>query len=255
MRRHDLVLDLVGADVDVRVVGDEVAHARQAGQDARQLVAVQHAVLGQAQRQLAVRAHPRAVDERRLGAVHRLEAERLVLGLDEEHVVAVEVPVARLLPQLLVHERRRVDLLVAAPLLELAHGVAQRLVERPALGVPERATRATTSWKLNRSSWTPSRAVVALLGLLAPPQELVELLLRRPDRAVDALERRRASGRPASRRPTTASSLNGPILPVDSTCGPAAQVDERAVLVERRDGRRARRPPRPRARGRRGSRP
>ncbi len=133
----DLRRDLVGADEDVGVVGHEVADAGQAREDARELVAVEHAVLGEPQRQVAVGPHAAAIDERRLRAVHRLEAERLVLGLDEEHVVAVVLPVAGLLPELLVDQRRGVDLVVAAPVLELAHGVAQRLVEPPALRVPE----------------------------------------------------------------------------------------------------------------------
>ena len=50
----DLVLQLVGPEVDVGVVLDEVADASQAGQRARPLVAVQPAELGVAQRQVAV---------------------------------------------------------------------------------------------------------------------------------------------------------------------------------------------------------
>jgi len=41
------------------------------------------------------------VDERRFRAVHRLEAEDLLLGLHEEHVLAEVLPVARLLQSFL----------------------------------------------------------------------------------------------------------------------------------------------------------
>ena len=81
-QRLDLVRQLVRPDVDVRVVLDELADAGQAAQRARPLVAMEPAELAEAQRQVAVRAQVRAVDERALGAVHRLEAERLALGLD-----------------------------------------------------------------------------------------------------------------------------------------------------------------------------
>ncbi len=95
----DLGADLLGPHEDVGVVGDEVADPGQPRQHARQLVPVEHAVLGQAERQLAIRADAAAVDERRLRAVHRLEAEGLALGLEQEHVLAVVLPVARALPE------------------------------------------------------------------------------------------------------------------------------------------------------------
>src|SRR6266446_5320072 len=107
---RDLGLDLVRAAVDVRVVLGELAHADQARERARPLVAVAAAHLGVADRQVAVRAHSPAVDVRRLGTIHRLQAEGLFLDLDLEHVVLVEVPVPRPLPELLVHEHRRRDL-------------------------------------------------------------------------------------------------------------------------------------------------
>ena len=65
-QRLDLVHQLVRADVEVRVVLDELADAGQAAQRAGALVAVEPAELVEAQRQVAVRAQVRAVDERRL---------------------------------------------------------------------------------------------------------------------------------------------------------------------------------------------
>ncbi len=217
------------------VVGDEVAHARQPGQHARQLVAVQDAVLGEAQRQVAIRAQAGPVDERRLGAVHRLEAEPLALDVDEVHVVAVVLPVPGALPELLVDERRGVDLLVAAPVLELAHRAAQRLVQAPALRMPERRPRRHVV-EAEQVELHPEPAMVALPRLLAPPQVLVELVLRLPDRAVDPLEgvaRLVAAPVGAGHR----EQLERPDLPGRVDVRPAAQVVERAVLVEGRDRR------------------
>ena len=221
----------------MRVVRDEVADPRQPRQHARQLVPVEHAVLRQTERQLAVRADAAAVDERRLRAVHRLEAERLALGLEQEHVLAVVLPVARPLPERLADERRRVDLLVAAPRLQIAHGATQRLVQRPALRMPEGGPRRDVVER-EEVELHAELAVVALLRLLAPPQEAIELLLRLPDRAVDPLERRArlvaapvgAGHREQLERPDPAGRRD---------VRPLAQVDERAVLVDR--GRRHRR--------------
>ena len=58
-QRLDLVGQLVGPDVDVRVVLDELADAGQARQRAGALVSMQPAVLAEAQRQVAVRAQLR----------------------------------------------------------------------------------------------------------------------------------------------------------------------------------------------------
>src|ERR1017187_4117473 len=89
-------------------------------------------------RQVPVGAQPALVDERALGAVHRLEAEGLAFRLEDEHVVLVVGPVARLLPQLLVDKKRRAYLLVAAPVLDFANGRLERPPQALALGMPER---------------------------------------------------------------------------------------------------------------------
>ena len=235
--RLDLRADLVGPHVDVGVVRDEMADPGQPRQRPRQLVSVELAVLRQPQRQVPVGAHPAPVDVGRLGAVHRLEAEGLVLGLDQEHVLAIEVPVAGLLPELLVDERRRVDLLVAATRLELAHGVLQRPVQGPALGMPERGARRDVV-EAEQVELDAEPAMVAQLRLLAAPEVLIQLLLGRPDRAVDPLEHR------ALRVAAPVGAGDGEQLErADLARGrhvrPLAQVDERPVLVDR--GRRHRR--------------
>src|ERR1035437_6564399 len=98
--------------------------------------------LREAQRKVAVRAQPALVDERALGAVHRLEAEGLPLGLQDEHAVLVVGPVARLLPQLLVDEHGRGHFLVAAPVLDLADRSLENPPQALALGMPECRTGA-----------------------------------------------------------------------------------------------------------------
>ena len=80
--------------------------------------------------------------------------------------------------------------------------------------------------------------MVALLGLLAPPQVLVELLLGRPDRAVDALEHRPLLVA-APVRAGDAEQLERADLAGARDVRAAAQVDERALPVE--GGRRHRR--------------
>ena len=151
--RQDQVVDLqalvghllLGAE-DVRVVLREAAHAHQPVQRARRLVAMHHAELGQAQRQVAVALQAVLEDLDVAGAVHRLDREpALVLGLvagrlRREHVLAVPVPVAGGLPQQLVEDLRRVDLAVVAGQAP-AHVGDQLLEHRPALRVPEHDAR------------------------------------------------------------------------------------------------------------------
>ncbi len=237
-QRLDLARQLVRADVQVRVVLDELADPGEARQRPGALVPVEPPELAEAQRQVAVRAQVRAVDVGRFRAVHRLEAEGLVLGLDQEHVVAVQVPMARLLPQPFADHDRRRDLLVAAPLLELAHRALERAPDPLALGVPERGARRDVVER-EQVELDAEPAVVALLGLGASPQVGVEVLLGRPGRAVDALEHRSllvAAPVGAGR----AEQLERADLAGARDVRAAAQVDERALAVERR--RRHRRP-------------
>src|SRR6188472_1745088 len=117
----------------------------------------------------------RPVDERALGAVHRLEAEQLVLGLDDEHVLFVEIPVPRLAPQPLRDDDRRADLLVATSRLKLAHRALERAPDRLALRMPEGGSRRDVV-EAEQVELDAEAAMVALLGFLAPPQVSVELL-------------------------------------------------------------------------------
>src|SRR6185369_17000764 len=172
----------------------------------------------------------RPVDERRFRAVHRLEAEQLVLGLDDEHVLPVEVPVARLAPQPFRDHDRRADLLVATPGLELPHRPFEGAPDDLALGMPEGGPRRDVM-KAEQVELNAETAMVALLRFLASPQVLIELLPGRPGSAVDALEHR-ALLVTAPVRPGRAQELEGPDLPGARHMGSAAQVDERPLAVE-----------------------
>ena len=180
------------------VVLDELADAGEARQRPRSLVPMKPAVLGVAERQVAVRTEPALVDERALRAIHRLERVRLTVDVEDEHVVAVVVPVAGLLPDAVAHEDRGRDLVVAVALLELAHRAFERPPDPLALRMPERGTRRDVMEAV-QVELDAEPAVVALLRLGAPPEVAVQLLLRRPDRAIDPLEHRSRPGRRASR--------------------------------------------------------
>ncbi|GJE70498.1 hypothetical protein CHKEEEPN_2036 [Methylorubrum podarium] len=199
--REDQVVDLqalggelvLGAE-DVRVVLGEAAHAHQAVHGPRRLVAVDHAELGHAQGQVAVRLQAVLEDLHVAGAVHRLQGEpALVLGLlagglGGEHVLAVPAPVAGGLPQRLVEDLRRVHLGVVA-FQAAAHVGDQLLEDRPALGVPEHDA-GPLLLEVEEVHLLAQAPVVAALGLLQPVQVGVEISLRRPGRAVDARQHR-----------------------------------------------------------------
>ncbi len=184
--------DLLARAEDVRVVLGHAPHAREPVHHPRLLVAVHGAELEQAQRQLAVRAHPAAVDQDVERAVHRLE---VVLGAAVElhrrvHAVGEPVEVAGDLEQVRLRDVRRVDELVARLLVALARVVLHHPPDRAALRVEHREARADLVGEREQVELGAELAVVALLGLLEAVQVLLERGLRFPRGAVDALEHR-----------------------------------------------------------------
>src|SRR5882724_11562923 len=229
--RGDLVLDLIRAVVDVSVVLRELPYAHEPCQRARPLVAMQAPHVREAQRQVTVRAQRVAIDQGGFRAVHRLEAEDLLLGLHQEHVLAVVVPVPGLFPEPLVDEDRRGDLLVASRVENLADESLELAHQGPAVRKPEgRAGRDVVEGV--EVELAPELSMVALLRLLEPPQMLVELLLREPRGAVDALEHRVALVAPpvgaGGREELEVLHVRG-----RGRVGPAAEVDEVPLPVER----------------------
>jgi hypothetical protein len=78
------------------VVLGEGAHAHDAMQRPRRLVAVAGTELGEPDGQVAITLQPLAEDLHMARAVHRLDAEFALALVDDdlEHVVAIDVPVA-----------------------------------------------------------------------------------------------------------------------------------------------------------------
>ena len=183
--RVDLVGDLIGRAVDVRVVLGEGAHAQQPVQHALALVARDLPELGEPQRQLAVGVAVGVEDEAGAGAVHRpqrVAALGLVAvalgGLGEEHVLAVVVPVAGAVPQLLVEDLRRLDLDVAA-LVELrAHLGLDQLAAAPSRSGSQNGIPGASGAEHEQVELGPEPAVVARPRLL----EALEVLVRAPSR-------------------------------------------------------------------------
>lgn len=148
---------------------------------------MQSSVLCEAQRKVAVAARLRLVDDGTLRAVHRLQAELLAFRFNNEHVLAIELPVSRLLPEALADNDRRRDLLIAARILQLAHRALKCSPEELPLRVPEGAPRRDVMEGEEVKRHTES-SVVTLLHLVATPDELVKLLLRVPCGPIDALQ-------------------------------------------------------------------
>ncbi len=123
------------------------------------------------------------------GAVHGLERHVVLARLaveHQEHVLLVLPPVPRLLPQLLVVQQRRLDLLERLA-LPLADEPLQRVVQRGALGSPEHAAGGHRE-QLEQLERLAQHAVVALARLLQPVEVLLELVLAEVGRGVDALQ-------------------------------------------------------------------
>ena len=185
--RQHLRLDLTFGAEDVGVVLREGAHPEEAVGDAAALVAVQPAEVRVADRQVAVRPQPGREDQAVRRAVHRLHRHLPLVGLGEEHVLAVVVVVPRGLPHLDVEDLRRDHLAVAVARVEAAHVVGQRDVDRAPLGVEE-GHRRRQRIEAEEVELRPQPAVVARPGQLDLRQVLVHLLLGGEGGAVDALQ-------------------------------------------------------------------
>ena len=128
------------------------ADAHDAVQRAGGFVAVARPELRHPQRQFAVGPHAVAENLDMAGAVHRLQRQDfvLVLHLGDEHVLAVVLPVAGLLPQRPVEQLRGLHLLVAGGIQATAQiGLAVRYSFQP-FGC-QKIEPTASSWIWNRS--------------------------------------------------------------------------------------------------------
>ena len=180
-------LNLIFSTEDVAVILRKSTHAHDAVQRTGGLVAVAVAKLTKAQWQVAVALDALLEDDDVTGAVHRLERIFTLFRIGREHVFAVLVPVTGLLPQSLVQNLGSFHFLIAVVLVNLAHVLLDLLPDRPALGVPEHGT-----WRMlvdvEQIQLAAQLAVVALFGFFQAEQIVLQLILGRPGRAVDALQ-------------------------------------------------------------------
>ena len=171
-----------------------------------------------------------AIDEGGLGAVHRLEAEELLVHLDLEHVLGVVLPVPRLLPEPLVDEDRGRDLLVAPGVLHLPRVTLQLPEHDHALREPE--GRPGGDVLEHEEVQLPAELpVVPALGLFDAPEVAIQLLLARPRRPVDPLEHRAVLVPP----PVGAGGgeeLESPDVASRRNMGAAAEIDEVPLPIE-----------------------
>ena len=231
--RLDLRFDLLRHAEDVRVILREAAHAQQAVQHARALVAIHGAQLGQAHRQLAIAAQARFVNQDVARAIHGLELVVVFLDFDRaEHILAIKIGVAAGLPQFQAHDVRRVHQIVAAAQQFVAQPVFHHFADQAALGMPENQPRPGLFLNGKQVQLLPEPAMIAPLGLFQPVQIFVQLLLRVEARAVDALHLRIAFlAFPVGAR--DAHQLERANAPGRRDVRPAAEIDEFSGGVER----------------------
>ena len=182
-----LLQNLVFGAKNMAVILREAAYPHDAVQPARGLVAMALAEFAVAQRQIAVALDALLEYQDVAGTVHRLERIVALFRFGDEHVLAVLVPMAGLLPQALVDDLRTLDFLVAVVAVDLAHVLLDALPQRPALGVPEHQSRRMVI-DMEKIEFAPEFAVVALLGFLQHGQMLLQRVLASPCGAVDPLQ-------------------------------------------------------------------
>jgi hypothetical protein len=185
-----LARELLRGAEDVRIVLGEAPRPEQAVHHPRLLVPVDRPELEQPQRQLAVGALPRGVDEQVHGAVHRLGV--VLLPLVElhgrVHAVGVPVEVAAGLEQLGLGDVRREHELVAGALVLGTAVVLHELADQAALGVVERKAAADLGGKVEQVQLEAELSVVALRRLFQLVEVGFERLAAVPRRAIDALQ-------------------------------------------------------------------
>mmetsp|Transcript_20147 Transcript_20147/g.62912 ORF Transcript_20147/g.62912 Transcript_20147/m.62912 type:complete len:700 (-) Transcript_20147:109-2208(-) len=187
----DLVGELLREAKDVRVVLREAAHAEEAVERARPLVAVDGAKLRPAERQVAVRALLVLVGQHVEGAVHRLDLVLRPLHLHlVKHAVGVKVEVAGRLPQVERRHVRRVEQLVPARRVSLAPKVLHQPPHPRAARVPKDEAAASLLLDGEEAELLAEGAVVPPLRLRLDPPVLRQLLRALPRGAVDALQHR-----------------------------------------------------------------
>jgi hypothetical protein len=155
----------------------------------------------------------------------------MVVIVEDEHVVLVVAPMAGGLPQLLADQARGANLGEASLAPYLARPVLERAPQCHAPRVEERRRRRL-GMEGEQVELAAQLAVVPLPGLLDAPQMPIQLLLRLPGRAVDALQHRpRLVAPPVGARGV--EQLEGAEILRRREVASPAQVLEASVPVER----------------------
>ncbi len=173
----------------MRIVLRKLADAHQSHQRTGSLIAVDHAELGHAQRQVAVRLNALFVNQQAARTVHRLDAELFfVFGLARVVVRAVFVPMAGNLPQNAVHNTRCGNFDIAVMLLAIAHILNQLAVNLVAFVVPENRARRIFRLKVEQIHLAAEFAMVAFFGFFQHFQISLEVFFVRPGRCINTLQ-------------------------------------------------------------------
>mmetsp|Transcript_22390 Transcript_22390/g.50453 ORF Transcript_22390/g.50453 Transcript_22390/m.50453 type:complete len:493 (-) Transcript_22390:197-1675(-) len=187
---EDLVLDLVGQAKHMCIVLGKTSHAKEAGESARPLVAVDCSQLRPADGQLAVGALGVLVHEDMEGAVHGLDLVDLLLNVHlVEHALRVELEVSRLLPQIHVGDVGAVHQLVSAPHVQVLPEGLDDIPHPSSLGVPEHQPSSCLLLDAKEVHLLSQLAVISPLRLFHHVLVRLELRLVLPCRPVDALQR------------------------------------------------------------------
>jgi hypothetical protein len=125
----------------VSIILLESTDTSETGQGTGELVSVEDTKVSEPPRQVLVVDIGMGEDPAVSRAVHRLEAELLLLDLEGEHVLGIVAPVAGCLPEIrLVHVGGH-DLLETALAVLLLHQGVQGVVDAGAVGEPEGGAR------------------------------------------------------------------------------------------------------------------
>ena len=165
------------------------------------------------------------------GAVHRLEAHRMVLDVGEVHVVAVVVPVPRGLEQVHVEQDRRLDLAIAAPPVLGAPEIGQLVPDRHPRRLPQRHPGRQLG-EGEQAQLTTELAVVVGPRALEQLLERLEVLVGEEGGPIDAREHL-ALGVPTPVGAGDRLELERLDALGGGRMGPAAEVGEGPVGVQR----------------------
>ena len=226
----DLGGDLLGRHEDVRIVLREASHAHEPVQLAALLVAVDKPELAHADGKVLIAVGRKLVDEHAAGAVHGLDGALLPVDLGRIHIILIVIPMPRGLPQRPCHDHGRLHLDIAVAAVDLTPVVNEQVFEHHAVGQEEGEAAALVEER-EELEFPAELDVVTLLRLFEHDEVGIHLLLLCKRGAVDAGEHLLLFvAAPVSAR--NAHQLECLDLARRRKVRPAAEVDERTLLVE-----------------------